>query len=156
MKPVLSRIRGPLLCGFVPALALSATTSYEYDALGRLRVVTHDNRVVTTYTLDPAGNRTRLTDGADGTPPVPPAPTTPAAPTNLTKTHIANCAWRATWSAVSGATNYIVRDTAGVEQSVTVLVAHVSCPLNNQNANQPRWVKACVSATSCSTAAYFP
>jgi YD repeat-containing protein len=83
-------------------------------------------------------------------------PPAPAMPTNLAKTHIANCAWRATWNAVVGAANYIVRDTAGAEQTVTGLIAHVACPINNQNANQPRWVKACSSAGHCSTAAYFP
>jgi YD repeat-containing protein len=83
-------------------------------------------------------------------------PPAPAMPTNLTKTHVANCAWRATWNAVDGATNYIVRDTAGAEQTVQTLYAHVACPINNQNANQPRWVKACSSAGLCSTAAYFP
>lgn len=84
----------------------------------------------------------------------PPPP--PAMPTNLVKTHVANCAWRATWSAVSGATSYIVRDTAGAEQTVTTLYAHVACPINNQNANQPRWVRACPPVGQCSSAAYFP
>jgi YD repeat-containing protein len=84
----------------------------------------------------------------------PPPP--PAMPTNLTKTHVANCAWRATWSAVDGAAHYIVRDTAGADQTVVTLYAHVACPINNQNANQPRWVKACISVGVCSSAAYFP
>jgi YD repeat-containing protein len=83
-------------------------------------------------------------------------PPAPAMPANLTKTHIANCAWRATWSAVSDAANYVVRDTAGREQTVTTLYAHVACPINNQFANQPKWVKACSSAGLCSTAALFP
>ena len=83
-------------------------------------------------------------------------PPAPAMPTNLAKTHVANCAWRATWNAVDGATNYIVRDTAGAEQTVVTLYAHVPCPINNQSANQPRWVKACSAAGLCSTAAYFP
>jgi hypothetical protein len=83
------------------------------------------------------------------------APPAPAMPTNLTKTHVANCAWRATWSAVSGAAHYIVRDTSGYEQTVTTLYASVSCPLNNQFANQPKWVKACSSAGLCGTAATF-
>ena len=83
-------------------------------------------------------------------------PPAPAMPTNLAKTHVANCAWRATWNAVDGAANYIVRDTAGAEQTVVTLYAHVACPINNQNANQPRWVKACSPAGLCSSAAYFP
>jgi YD repeat-containing protein len=78
-----------------------------------------------------------------------------AMPTHLTRTHIANCAWRATWSAVEGAAHYVVRDTLGNEQTVVDLIAHVACPINNQNANQPRWVKACPPAGLCSPAAYF-
>jgi YD repeat-containing protein len=42
--------------------ALAATTTYQYDALGRLVQVNHNNGNVTTYTLDAAGNRTQLTD----------------------------------------------------------------------------------------------
>jgi YD repeat-containing protein len=243
MASVLSRARGLLLCALASTVSSAATTTYEYDALGRLRVVTHDNRIVTTYTLDPAGNRTRVTDaavvpasapssisvptsstsgayaiswgsstgtvsayelyestsasfsdstrvhnaatqsasfvgkasqttyyyrvracgvggcsaftaGANGVAVNLPPPA-PAAPTNLTKTFVANCAWRATWSAVSGAANYVLRDTVGNQQTVVTTTAHVSCPLNNQNANQPRWVKACNSAGVCSAAAYF-
>lgn len=41
---------------------LAATTSYQYDALGRLIEVTHHNGNVTTYTLDAAGNRTQVND----------------------------------------------------------------------------------------------
>ncbi len=227
------------------SVAPGATTSYEYDALGRLRVVTHDNRIATTYTLDPAGNRTQLTDvavsptsapasisvptssstgdysiswgaaagavltyelyestspafststrvhnasarttsfvgkpnnttyyyrvracsssdcsgfttGANGvTVVVTPPPLLPP-PTNLAKIHTANCVWRATWNPVEGAANYIVRDTAGAEQTVVSPIAHVACPINNQNANQPRWVKACSPAGVCSSVAFFP
>jgi hypothetical protein len=42
------------------AAVFAATTTYEYDALGRLRVVNQDNGVKTTYTLDAAGNRTQV------------------------------------------------------------------------------------------------
>jgi chitodextrinase len=46
-------------------IAGTETTSYQYDALGRLRVVTHtgtvNNNVQATYTLDPAGNRSNVT-----------------------------------------------------------------------------------------------
>lgn len=325
------------LSALTGSLSPAATTSYEYDALGRLRVVTHDNRIATTYALDPAGNRTQLTDvavgptsgpasisvpassstgdysiswgaaagtvltyelfestspsfssstrvhnaatraaffsgkpnnttyyyrvracansdcsgfttGANGVtvfvapPGAPPTITVPPtiasnflitwgestgpvsvyelydstsasfasqtlrhsgieriatisnlpngtyfyrvracgytgcsgytegatsvvvstpppslpAPTNLAKTFVANCAWRATWNAVEGAANYIVRDTAGAEQTVVSPIAHVACPINNQNANQPRWVKACSPAGLCSSVANFP
>ena len=51
------------------SLANAATTSYEYDALGRLRVVTHDNGNVTTYVLDAAGNRTQVNETSGQAPP---------------------------------------------------------------------------------------
>lgn len=39
----------------------SWTDTYEYDALGRLRTVTYQNGAITSYSLDPAGNRTNVT-----------------------------------------------------------------------------------------------
>jgi hypothetical protein len=65
----------------VPSLlnqsARAATTYYVYDALGRLRIVSHDNGVQTDYALDPAGNRTNVQDRDT---------LTPSAPTSLTLT----------------------------------------------------------------------
>ena len=60
-----------MLCASVAIATLSsaATTTYEYDALGRLRQVTHDNGNVTTYTLDAAGNRTLIEELAPQTAP---------------------------------------------------------------------------------------
>ena len=52
-----------LLFGACPA-TLADTVNYEYDALGRLKKVTHSDGSVITYTLDPAGNRTEVTSGA--------------------------------------------------------------------------------------------
>jgi hypothetical protein len=83
-------------------------------------------------------------------------PPSPAAPTNLRITLIASCAWRANWDAVVGAANYVVRDTVGNEQTVTTNQAHVACPINNPNANKPKWVKACSSLGACSTTVSFP
>jgi YD repeat-containing protein len=64
----------------IATLSSAATTTYEYDALGRLRQVTHDNGNVTTYTLDAAGNRTLIQELAPQTAPasisVPAASTT--------------------------------------------------------------------------------
>ena len=54
---------------FVTTLCSAATTQYQYDALGRLRAVTHANGNVTTYTLDAAGNRERVDELSPAAPP---------------------------------------------------------------------------------------
>lgn len=65
----------PLVTGACPA-AFADTVNYEYDALGRLKKVTHSGGSVITYTLDAAGNRTEV---ASGTPPgIPASITVPA------------------------------------------------------------------------------
>lgn len=46
------------------ATALADTVIYEYDALGRLKQVTHGDGSVISYTLDAAGNRTQVASGA--------------------------------------------------------------------------------------------
>jgi YD repeat-containing protein len=85
-----------LVAVILPAVASAATTSYEYDALGRLRVVTHANGNVTTYTLDAAGNRTALSESS-GQPP----PTTLSIPrTSLTGSY------SVTWSGGGSFTSY--------------------------------------------------
>lgn len=56
-----------LACLLIPFLAANYgsacadTVSYEYDALGRLKTVTYSDGSVIAYTLDPAGNRTKVT-----------------------------------------------------------------------------------------------
>jgi len=49
-----------LTSGAAPA----STQTYTYDALGRLTKVERSDGVTTTYALDPAGNRTNVTEGA--------------------------------------------------------------------------------------------
>jgi YD repeat-containing protein len=219
----------------------AATTQYQYDALGRLRQVVHDNGIVTSYTLDPAGNRTQVAD----TPPAPPSapasisvgtssvtgsvtvtwgaasgvvtayelyesssnsfpsqtlaysgtstvisftrpngtywyrvracrsascsayttagnamvvsvpPPMLPAPTGLSYSLISNCVWQARWNAVTGASYYRFRDTAGNEKSVSGTSTTMTCPFNNQNGNKPKWVRACDSAGNCGITANF-
>jgi YD repeat-containing protein len=56
--------RGVLVVlAFMPPLFVSAaTTTYTYDALGRLRETVSTNGTQTVYTLDPAGNRSNTQD----------------------------------------------------------------------------------------------
>lgn len=78
----------------------------------------------------------------------------PPPPTNATASQIADCAWRASWSASSGATFYNVGDTTGVEQQTTALSINITCPVGNPNAKKPKWVQAC-SAGGCSSKVDF-
>jgi YD repeat-containing protein len=59
----------PYALAFVAAVCSAATTQYQYDALGRLREVTHANGNITTYTLDAAGNRLRVDELSAAAPP---------------------------------------------------------------------------------------
>jgi len=78
----------------------------------------------------------------------------PAAPTNLSYNQVADCAWNASWSAVSGATRYDVRDTNGNVQQTTSTSISINCPIGDPNGNKPYWVKACNSG-GCSGEAQF-
>ena len=53
-----------LVGSLAATVSLAATTGYQYDALGRLIQVTHNNGNVTTYTLDAAGNRTQVDEAS--------------------------------------------------------------------------------------------
>src|SRR3954463_4065763 len=59
--PVVSAAVCVLLClGPAGPGAWAATETYTYDNAGRLVVVDHGDGKITTYTLDPAGNRTNV------------------------------------------------------------------------------------------------
>jgi YD repeat-containing protein len=140
-----------ILMSFFAAIGGRAgTETYGYDALGRLRTVTSASGVTTTYGLDAVGNRTTVTSGGSSGP-LP----APGAPNDWLE---ADCSWAATWSSVTGAASYLVRDTTGHDQTVTTTLAHVACPQGNSSANKPKWVKACtaVNGTGCGFQANFP
>ena len=72
------------LVGGTSAVAFADTVNYEYDALGRLKKVTHSDGSVVSYSLDAAGNRTEV---ASGTPPgIPASITVPASSSTGTYT----------------------------------------------------------------------
>ena len=49
-----------------PLLSAAGTDTFAYDELGQLKKVTYANGTITTYTLDPAGNRTAINTGGGG------------------------------------------------------------------------------------------
>jgi chitodextrinase len=98
---------------------------------------------------DAAGNVSGVRSQSFTTLVAPPLP-----PTNLSYSHVADCAWGTSWSASAGATSYLVRDSNGTETSTTNTTFSVSCPIGNPEANKPRWVKAC-NAGGCSGQADF-
>lgn len=133
--------------------AQSKTTKYTYDALGRLTFVTDSVNGNRDYDYDKAGNRLLVTTGLATDSAAEPGLL--SAPTNLYRNLIADCAWRATWNAVPGATRYLVIDTNGASQSVTDTTAYVNCPNGNSNANLPKSVQACDVNNACSSKANF-
>jgi YD repeat-containing protein len=127
---------------------------YAYDELGRLTFVEDSQNGNRDYDYDKAGNRLLVSTNVANDSTTEPVTALPA-PTGLAKSHIADCAWKATWSAVSGATQYLVIDTTGGSQSVTATLAYINCPTGNPTGNQPKSVQACTSSTSCGPKAYF-
>lgn len=143
----------------IAALSAAGDTVYTYDALGRLTKVVRPDGVETNYTLDAAGNRTQVTEGAPTPPPPPPGP--PPAPTGLQFNQNSQCSFYAQWNAVTGATSYQIRDWSGsFNYSVTTTNTSYSfCGAPGYTGNppdyRPKWVKAC-NANGCGTQANFP
>lgn len=83
MRAVRMRLAGtakrriaPIVCVLLCTSSWAGTTSYEYDALGRLSGVTRSDDSRTRYELDAAGNRTRVRELAR--PSAPPSLTVPS------------------------------------------------------------------------------
>lgn len=68
MSRYIRAILATSLCALalISAPSRAVDTTYEYDALGRLKVVTRPDGTVTNYTLDPAGNRTKVDESLGG------------------------------------------------------------------------------------------
>lgn len=134
--------------------AQTKTTTYTYDALGRLTFVADSVNGNRDYDYDKAGNRLLVSTNTTNDATAEPNTTLPA-PTGLYKSLIANCAWRATWNAVSGAAKYLVKDTTGGSSYVTTTFADIGCPSNNSSANMPKSVQACDASNVCGITANF-
>ncbi len=141
---------------FLPGVyAQTKTTNYTYDALGRLTFVADSANGNRDYDYDKAGNRLLVSTNTASDVVAEPGSAILPAPTNLYKSLIASCAWKATWSPVAGAAKYVVKDSNGVNQSVTVTEAYVACPVGNSSGNMPKSVRACDASNVCGTTANF-
>jgi hypothetical protein len=140
---------------FSPSSYAQKTTAYTYDALGRLTFVTDPVNGNRDYDYDKVGNRLLVNANTANDAATEPGPVSLPAPTNLYKSLIASCAWKATWNPVSGAAKYKVKDTNGVNQWVTATEAIVECPVGNSSGNMPLSVQACGANNVCGTEAKF-
>jgi hypothetical protein len=135
--------------------AQTKTTTYTYDALGRLTFVIDPVNGNRDYDYDKAGNRLLVSTNTASDAAAEPGPTALPAPTNLYRSLIASCAWKAIWNSVNGAAKYLVKDTNGASQWVTVTEAYVACPVGNSSGNMPKSVQACDANNICGTKANF-
>lgn len=130
------------------------TTRYTYDALGRLTFVEDAQNGNRDYDYDAAGNRLLVSTAVTSDTTAEPNVLLPA-PSNLYKSLIYSCAWKATWNPVTGAAKYLVKDSSGASQTVTTAEAVVACPVGNSSGNMPQSVQACTANNVCGTKAYF-
>ncbi len=133
--------------------AQEKTTRYVYDALGRLTYVEDSQNGNRDFDYDKAGNRLHVVTST--TADQASEPGIPARPINLSTTHIADCAWQASWRASEGATHYLLTDSSNSEQRVTATQGYISCPRGNPAGNKPKFVQACNPSTGCSARVYF-
>ncbi len=130
------------------------TTRYTYDALGRLTFVEDSQNGNRDYDYDAVGNRLLVSTAVSSDTTAEPNVLLPA-PTNLYKSQIYSCAWKATWNPVTGAAKYLVKDTNGASQWVTTTEAVVACPVGNASGNMPQSVQACTANNVCGSKANF-
>jgi hypothetical protein len=92
MNPRLLRAALAACISLLSIQAPAATASYQYDALGRLRVVEYDTGKVAIYDYDNAGNRIRVVTG-----------TAPGVPSSITvPTSNTTGSYTISWGAASG------------------------------------------------------
>jgi YD repeat-containing protein len=148
--------------GFVHA---ATTTTYTYDALGRLTFVTDPVNGNRDYDYDKAGNRLLVAvAGANDAANEPPLPGgggggAPSVPQSLASTYQFDCNWLAQWQppAVGTPTYYLFKETANAARNVPSgnTSTGVVCTSGNPSSNKPSWIEAC-NASGCSAPAYFP
>ena len=151
--PKSKRLISLLLSTFaITCFASPKTTTYTYDALGRLTFVGDSVNGNRDYDYDKAGNRLLVSTGTATDASADPLP--PATVTGLKFSQIANCAYKAEWNPVSGAIYYNLGQTSKGVIKTTETTQYVSCDYNNPNSNKPYYVEAC-NDLGCSQRAYF-
>jgi hypothetical protein len=160
IKKVIALICAPfLLWAGDLAAQVAKTTTYSYDALGRLTYVNDSVNGNRDFDYDAAGNRRLVAVGTANDPAAEPGLAPPAKPISLTSQYMYSCAWAAGWTAPAGETitSYKFKDVSNPTQtlSASVLNATVSCDSPNPSNNKPKWVQAC-NASGCSEQAFFP
>ncbi len=135
------------------------TTKYTYDALGRLTFVEDAQNGNRDYDYDKAGNRLNVAVGTADDAASNAASQVPPVPTGRSKSLVANCSWRATWTLSANTGSYTLKN--GSNQIFTVypvtalngvpsvqvigdtINVYLSCQLSNTAATEPAMVKAC-------------
>ena len=135
----------------LPELTVSENLiTYTYDTMGRLTFVEDGINGNRDYDYDKVGNRDAVSVGnAEDSVPLPPAP---PAPSGLSCSLIAPNVYKASWTAVSGASYYVIRSTAvtNPESQITSTTHYI-----DQGGATCNWVKACNSSSVCSAKSYF-
>jgi len=139
--------------------AAPKTTTYTYDALGRLTFVTDSQNGNRDYDYDKAGNRLLVAVGGANDAANEPGASGPPPPTNPTASLGSFCVWNTSWGTSAGATSYTLTDTLGttyVTSGPPYSIPWTSnCPNGNPNNRKPLYVKAC-NASGCSANVQFP
>jgi YD repeat-containing protein len=123
----------------------AATTQYQYDALGRLRQVIHDNGITTSYTLDPAGNRTEVADTPPAAPSAPPSIWVPSS----SSTGVVSVNWGQAAGVVTAYELYESASSSFSSQTLAYSGTSISLALTRPNGTYWYRVRAC-RVTSCS------
>lgn len=140
---------GALLTTFAstPSALASSTTTYTYDALGRLRTVTvaGPQTSVQSYTYDSAGNRTQTTSGI--VPSVPPSISMPTSSTSGSYT----ISWGASTGTVTAYELYQATNSGFSGQTLVYSGAATSAALSGRgNGTYYYRVRACSTSAACS------
>jgi len=140
--------------------AAAQAVSYTYDALGRLSTVAHPDGRVTTYSYDPAGNRSQVTTGSPAPPPPPPPLSVGVSPLSLS-----GAGWAVTDPAVTAVTGGTLPYTYLWEQVSGSASIKANAPTSSQSGfywdgswtsppKTARW--RCRVTDAASTTAYSP